>query len=641
MIDPYNNDHIIKVVTYSDEDIHRAKEYMTSSLKTIVYPVDNLPELDRLFNDYLAMPANSKFQSDEACRSIFKCPNRDLYELVKSQILKNDNPKETIIPDTTMESLPEQFLFSEGVINPLDYSLLENFVPSTFTEAVAKKQAMIYANAIQPNTDYGPAEVDYPYFTSVEIIANKAKFPDTPDGTLMVNGTLCAFLSYKEWFEGLQSAEQGIITEGYQKQVPLWISEVRKVYYEYTTATTIEKRKQKECNLIELGWDPAMDFNAECRIASTNRFNRVIHENCKYRVMDLSAELLEEKTELIKPLIKNGLYPIYIVLVEGKTAFSALTKKFTNGPFSHAAISLDESLENMYSFNISDSKGKVGGLSIEKVQSYPQDNQLGVFTIFVKRKDIHTIQNVLEYYVKNAKKTTYSFINVLLIPFKKAVKMDYNMICSEFVDNLLKLCNITIVDKDSPLVTPNDFYRASISNNKIYKIYEGVVSKYKHQDAKRKVERIQLNSEYIKEACILEVKEFPIQFSNDGDLLISNIGKLDYEGEYRKSHKLLLAYRKVSNIEGMKYELSKLWFLNQLLERDIYANKNVIANSKCRSRVLNDFNTYIDEVLKEDPEFNFTEYYNETPFSNTKIKIKGSTLKYTLDYVKRALMPMV
>lgn len=640
MIDPYNNDQIIKVVSYTDQDIQRAKEYMSSSLKTIVYPVGTLEELERLFNDYLAMPAHSRFESDEMCRSIFKCPNRDLYNLVKANLLRKTEPSDND-PKVQVRSLPEQFIFSEGAINPLDCILLEDYKAPTFTEGVALKEARIIADALQPNTDYGPPEVEYPYFTSVEIIANKAKLPDVPDGYMMANGTLCAFLSYKEWFEGLQDAEHGIITESFQKQIPQWISEVRKVWHEYCCAKTSEERLLKESILIELGWNPAMDFNQENRVKATNRFHKTIHENCKYQVLDMSAELLQEGDNLVKPLIKNGLYPIHIVLVEGKSLFSKLTKKVDRGPFSHAAISLDESLEHMYSFNMEGAEGKVGGLSIESIKAYPQDHRLGVFTIFVKRKDLHTIQNVLEYYLNNAKKTTYSVLNILLLPFRKAIKMDFSMICSEFVDNLLKLCNISIVDKESPLVTPNDFYRASIHNTKIYKIYEGAVNGYKEKEARRKLDRLQLDSKYIKEVCILEIKEFPIQFSDEGDLLISNMSKLDYEEEYQKSHKLLLAYRKASNIEGMKYELSKLWFINQLLERDIYANKNAIANSKCRSRVLNDFNTYIDIILEKEPQFNFSEYYAETPFSSTKIKIKGSTLKYTMDYVKRAILPTV
>lgn len=630
----------MKVVSYTDQDIQKAKDYITSTSKSIVYPTETIEELEKLFNGYLAMGSHAKFESDEACRAIFKCPNRDLYNLVKANLLQKAEPVDDD-PNVQTRSIPEQFIFCEGKINPLDYDLLEDYKPTTFTEGVALKEANIVINALPPNTDYGPPEVDYPYFTSVEIIARKATLPDVADGYMTVNGTVCAYLSYKEWFEGLQDAERGIITESFQKQIPKWISEVRKTWHEYCCAKTVEERSVKEQTLIQLGWNPAIDFNEENRVLATNRFHKAIHENCKYEVVDLSADLLDESNHLVKPLIKNVLHPVYIVLVEGKSLFSAITKKVDKGPFSHVAISLDEKLDKMYSFNMEGAEGKAGGLSIESVKNYPQKNRLGVFTIFVKEEDLATIRNLLEYYLKNAKKTTYSIFNLLLLPFKRAVKMDFSMICSEFVDNLLKLCNISIVDKESPLVTPNDFYRASISNTKIYKIYEGSVEDYKGHLARRKVERIQSSGKYIKEACILEIKEFPIQFSDEGDLLISNMSKLDYEEEYQKSHKLLLAYRKASNIEGMKYELSKLWFLNQLLERDIYANKNVLANSRCRSRVLNDFNTYMDIVLKKDPGFNFSEYYTETPFSNAKIKIKGSTLKYTIDYVKQALMPTV
>lgn len=638
MIDPYNNDQIMKIATYTSADINRAKEYISTSLKSIVYPVDTLEELDRLFNEYLAMPKHSRFQSDEMCRAIFKCANRDLYELIKAQILKDsgDSKKQEIVIEP--KSLPEQFLFSESVINPLDYEVLEAYIPANFTEEVAKKEAM--RGEFKPNTDYNNPETELPFMTSVEIIASKAAFGDIPDG--YGYDKVYGYVNYNEWFQGLQYMERGLITEDFKNQVSNWISEVRKIYSEYADATDPEVKRLKEYSLIELGWNPLMEFNGENRVKATNRFM----ESYNTRVIDLSMDMITgdnllESNKLVKPLIKNGLYPVYIVLVEGKTLFSRLTKKVTKGPFSHAAISMDESLSKMYSFNMNATTGKVGGLSIENLKGYPQKHRLGVFTIFVKQKDMHTIENVLEYYISNAKKTTYSVLNVLALPFNKAIKMDFSMICSEFVDNILKLCNIKLVDKESPLVTPNDIYRASENNNRIYKIYDGPVDLYAEKETRRKIDRLRSSSLYIKESVILEMKEFPIQFSDDGDLLISNMSKLNYEAEYQKSHKLLLAYNKASNTEGMKYELSKLWFLNQLLEKDIYANKNAVANSKCRSRVLNDFNTYLNEVLKEDKSFNFTEYYNSTPFSNAVTKIKGSTLKYTIDFVKQVLKPTV
>lgn len=631
MIDPYNNDQIIKVVAFKDEDIEAAKRYNTETLNVVLYPVKDLAELDNLFIRYKLLGNHGRFESDEFCRKLFGCNNMELYELVKAQILKSADSIDAV-------SLPEQFLFSESVINPLDIPLLESYVAKTFTEEVAKKQALKKAY-FKDNTDYIPIARDLPYMTSVEIIANKASFEDIPDG--YKSNSLYGYISYKEWFEGLQFAEVGCITEEFVYQIPNWISEVRNVYYEYTNAKDGTTKNLKEYMLIELGWNPSIEFNEINRIKATNRFNESIKP--KYAITDISMDSILEgnSKELIKPIIKSVLKPIYIVLVEGDNFFSKITKKVTKGPFSHAAISLDDSLTEMYSFNMN-TNGKLGGLSIEDIKNYPQNHRLGVFTIFVKEKDVHTIQNVLDYYKDNIRKTSYSILNILALPLNKAIKMDFSMICSEFVDNILKLCNIKLTTKESPLVTPNDFFRAADNNGKIYKVYDGPVNSYSIDKAHNKIFRL-LNSgsSYIKECTLLEAKEFPIQFSDDGDLLINNIGKLNYEEEYQKSHKLLLAYRKSTNIDGMKYELSKLWLLNQLLEKDIYAKKNVIANSKCRSRVLNDFNTYFDEVLKYDKSFNFGEYYNASPFSNATIKIKGSTLKYSAGLLKKLLKSMV
>lgn len=641
MNDDYRKDQIPNIVVFSNDDIEKAKDYIASSLKTVIYPVDTIEELDKLFNEYLAMPKHSRFESDEACRRIFKCPNRDLYEIIKSHILSNVQKEKSDNKEIPSEingrvSLPEQVLFAENKLNPLDYALLESYIPANFVEGIAKKEALIKKTFDVVNTDANCPQAEFPYMTSVEIIASKARFPDIPDGYFNHKGTIYSY--YSEWFDGLQAAEHGIITEEYKQAVPYWIDEVRKTYYEYTNSNTNEDKLMNEYKLIELGWNPIMEFSAENRVKATNRFASCI--NCNDNVIDLSSDLLTEK-QLIQPIIKSSLYPIYIILVEGKTVFSDITKKITRGPFSHAAISLDEYLDDMYSFNLVNGENKYGGLSNENIKNYPQDNKLGVFAIFVKQKDLHTIQNVLEYYKKNRHKTSYSILNILALPFNKAIKMDLNMICSEFVDNLLKLCNINITSKESPLVTPNDLYRATNVNKKIYKLYDGPVNTYDYKYIKSKVFRLYDKGEYIKETALLEVKEFPIQFSNEGDLLISNIGKIKYEDEYQKSHKLLLVYGKNSNVEGIKYELSKLWFINNLLEKDIYLNKDVINNSKCRSRVLNDFNTYLKLILKIEPEFNFTKYYNDTPFSNATMKIRSSTLKYSLEYLKKIISPMV
>ena len=103
---------------------------------------------------------------------------------------------------------------------------------------------------------------------------------------------------------------------------------------------------------------------------------------------------------------------------------------------------------------------------------------------------------------------------------------------------------------------------------------------------------------------------------------------------------MLVSYEKTNNIEGMKYELCKLWFMNTLLEKKIYNNKkdDKTKYHKARAKILNDFNYYLKYICKHDKDFNFTEYYNNTPFSDAATKIDKHTLKYGVRLIKSILI---
>ena len=140
---------------------------------------------------------------------------------------------------------------------------------------------------------------------------------------------------------------------------------------------------------------------------------------------------------------------------------------------------------------------------------------------------------------------------------------------------------------------------------------------------------------------LIQEAEFPIQFKKNGDLVVSNIlKKRDYENEYQESHRLLKQYEKTENIDPMKYELAKLFYINNRIESDIYSENKTVPRKKLvdiRSRVLNDFNKYMQVVMKKDKQFNFANYYKKSPFSDESITIKAPTLKYSLEYFKQLL----
>ena len=70
--------------------------------------------------------------------------------------------------------------------------------------------------------------------------------------------------------------------------------------------------------------------------------------------------------------------------------------------------------------------------------------------------------------------------------------------------------------------------------------------------------------------------------------------------------------------------------------QEIYNNESPERKNKIklRARILNDFNKYLKEVTSKDTGFNFTEYYNNTPFSDNEIVISKNTVRGTVQLVK-------
>lgn len=135
--------------------------------------------------------------------------------------------------------------------------------------------------------------------------------------------------------------------------------------------------------------------------------------------------------------------------------------------------------------------------------------------------------------------------------------------------------------------------------------------------------------------------EFPVEFNKDGDLLISKGRKIDFEGEYSRTHLALKIYEKNNNIVGMKYCICKLWYLNTKLEEKIHDKKTTVAEKKkaekARSKIVNDITKYSQIVLKKDPDFDIIKSYQNSPFNDDKIRIPTSTLDHTLEWIKKIL----
>lgn len=339
------------------------------------------------------------------------------------------------------------------------------------------------------------------------------------------------------------------------------------------------------------------------------------------------------------------LYPVYIVTSYTDTKFGKIIRKASDCYYTHAAISFESDLHEMYSFGNSGtlSNSKLGGMTCESLNDYINTSKNAVIlvsVVFVKEKDYKKLLAFFDEYLNNSRNTRYSYSNLFNVlknkPISNTPSLSY--ICSQFVDSLFKFISIDMTDKPSNLVTPEDI--ANLHNVKptVYKLFEGKAIDYNVNRIEKILDKMYNKAKPIKEVTLLEAKEFPIQFNDEGDLLISKKEKIDFLAEYNKSKKLRQSYVKYKNLEGLKYECCKMWYINTILMK-LLDDKNLSHSDRedynnYRSKILTEFSQYLKEIQKIDKSFNFGSFYETTPFSNTKIKINGSTIKYTTKLMK-------
>lgn len=133
--------------------------------------------------------------------------------------------------------------------------------------------------------------------------------------------------------------------------------------------------------------------------------------------------------------------------------------------------------------------------------------------------------------------------------------------------------------------------------------------------------------------------EEAVSMDEDGNMIIyrATLNTINYGDEIKKSADLCKLYKESSNLDGLKYELCKLWYINAMLEKRIKRNDSKKDEYMGYRRIcMNVFKTYMKHVLTLDDDFNFVAFYNTTPFSGA-IRIDKNTLKYSVKALKELM----
>lgn len=616
------------------------------------YNMDTLNRLKTKYDKFVHSTEKIRRKSNALAKSLFGLDNYNLKSIIFNYIYSKYENGEPDMMHNLYSS--NNKLFESELMNIVDPGIVDN-IPE------------------KPNV--------MPFFTPDDMnrfgvySGNGNLYYPIPDNTRIGD------MDTREWFDSYQ------ITNG--TMLPLqneWVDTLNKLYSDYDKikeSGNMDKILSRKQSILELGWNPEINFNEKI-YSKTN----LLHKNCeKFQEVDLSSfykaysesQAISEESDLAYANNSDiKIKPIFILLFCANALISKVIKAYTHSLFSHSAIGLYPTLTSFYSFcSVEDENVKSGihmGFNIETPDKYLKnggDINFQISAVFVTHEQWTVVNNVIKWYIKNKYNTHYNFKNLFRMIYRGVQKTGLNtdMICSQFVYTILKLCNISgNINKATNLVTPQDI--AELEDKKIYKLYFGKLTKFKPYKARLMIKDILsannfeestiLNknklSEYISENTIYEFKNNvsnkdilntltprsiftervkDIHTNDKGDIVIRTVD--DVNTEFFKCHKNLITFEKTKQYNAMKDELCKLKYLDNYAMRKMKNKyrKDYKEYADAHARIMNDFIKYLRIVTEHDPEFNFSEYYKKSEWYDGEIIIDKKWIEIFYDIVFR------
>lgn len=700
-------DSMLGQVDNLNQKMEEADDYFKQTGLIMIIPskIENEADLEKAWDGYNMMIRRHQRMSDWKTTELFGLTNQQLYDAMKDRfnsgrftqryaeygmvpfdpVYKNlNNMIENYITkgiksgDFTNRELAETLINVQTQDDPFYRMSGERIID----KAIDQFDGMT-VNVPSASFDY----TDMPMYTPNEMIdMGVAPLGDPEAGSEGPGTDVIPSIKWdnKGWFDEYSKLWQfGFAESAYSEKNLERVHELARLYIQPRRGDPVWEHSVRMC-----GWNPEADFKASTRSAVDFGINRRLREACTgtYNIIDVSDQPVIKEGIDVNIEEHPGLKPIYIVLVGGQAVFSKLIKTVTNSKYSHCTLSLDASMKRCYSYGTDPAVSLKGGFIIEDLITRPKDTWMRIYTVFVSNEVFNTIQNNINYFIEHQKETFYSWRNLISYLFQVPMERDHAMICSQFVDRMLKLGHIDFTKRKSSLIAPKDMDVLANKSKSVYTVYKGEIAKYKPEIVLRKVKSLmgharaftghlsesylgragkviirdkdavtdfymryqpQMNR-YLKriyESLILpcsEAKEIPLRIDGNGDIFFRNLAQNSFDAEYANSHKLLKEYEKDNNIEGMKTELCKLWSMSLKIEKMLYGPHSIKSDKRralynSRAHILQDFKKYLKIVQKAEGGFDFRKYYDESPYSNGEYKVSGTTVNGVVKIAKSIL----
>lgn len=169
---------------------------------------------------------------------------------------------------------------------------------------------------------------------------------------------------------------------------------------------------------------------------------------------------------------------IYIVLTRTDTNVARAIRVLTRKPYSHASISMDSSLQQLFSFcrnhprfplPASFNEECIGEGVFGMFPNIPCE----IYEIPLSEEQYRQLKVQLDHFVNCREQYSYSLSGLVSIPLQIKRELRYKFVCSQFVAYMLQECDVTL-EKPASLYSPEDLRHLPTAKL----IYRGELNSY-------------------------------------------------------------------------------------------------------------------------------------------------------------------
>lgn len=471
----------IKNINITPETIKIANEWNSGvCVHPIIVPTNDIDELKMEYNAWQSMSITKQRISDSKAIEVFGVTNTEMYNYIMSDLLKRNGAKETS-NDMEISNVPvdsdsisqesagllklsefRDSILDEGY-NSSKYAIYESLLKKFENEYEDTNpnlsfQAFIELKKLYESTNK-PNELEYPVI-GIENAPYEGEINESADSGFSIN----------EWNELYYSYLHGYLADDLKKSLPK-----RKEYLKNLNESIDRLNRNVITESSNALISKSKQLIQELAGGEGNYTKEYFKNIGRVNIVDVSNMTCKYITEATE---NPNIRPLFLIESYGGKWYSKVIKKFSNGPYSHISISIDPKLKKIYSFYDK-------GFEIESFDSYMKNTPNGfasIYCMFVSKEDYEIIDDKIDYFLKNIRKTKYNWVGLLKIMMNRPGMSDNKLVCSQFVDLILKCIDIDFTNKDSSLVTPNDFKLSE--KTAVYLLYEGPCKDLNNQTVK-------------------------------------------------------------------------------------------------------------------------------------------------------------